>query len=359
MIYHLLYPLSSEFGIFNVFRYITFRSIYALLTALLLTIVLGPWFIRMLTRFKFGQYIQEDGVEAHQQKAGTPTMGGLLMGAGLLAGVFLWADLTNVYVWLAVFVFVGFGLIGFVDDCLKIKRKNNKGLSVKAKFFWQIVVAGLVMFFLLRQPAYDAHLAFPFLKFLRPDLGLLYIPFAILVLVGSSNGVNLTDGLDGLAIGPVIVAGACFAVFVYVTGHFAIAKYLQVAYVPGMGEVTVFCGALVGAGLGFLWFNAYPAQVFMGDVGSLSIGAALGFIAVLSKQELILVIVGGLFVAETISVILQVGYFKFSGGRRIFRMAPLHHHFELKGIPESKIIIRFWILSILLALMALSTLKLR
>ena len=358
MIYNLLYPLSSEVPVFNVFRYITFRSVWALLTALLITIVIGPAFIRLLKRIKFGQEIHED-VAGHMHKAGTPTMGGLLMGFGVLVATGLWADLTNVYVWLSVLVFTGFGAIGFADDWLKVARKHNKGLSAKTKFFLQVLVSVVALYLLVQQPAYDTHLSFPFFKALRPDLGWFYIPFAVLVVVGASNGVNLTDGLDGLAIGPSIVAGACFAIFVYVTGHAGIAKYLQISYIPGMGEVAVFSGALVGAGLGFLWYNAYPAQVFMGDVGSLSIGASLGFTAVLCKHELILVIVGGLFVVESLSVILQVGYFKFSGGKRIFRMAPLHHHFELKGIPESKIITRFWILSILLGLVALSTLKLR
>ena len=358
MIYNLLYPLSSEVPVFNVFRYITFRSVWALLTALLITIVIGPAFIRLLKRIKFGQEIHED-VAGHMHKAGTPTMGGLLMGFGVLVAVGLWADLTNVYVWLSVLVFTGFGAIGFADDWLKVARKHNKGLSAKTKFILQVLVSVVALYLLVQQPAYDTHLSFPFFKALRPDLGWFYIPFAVLVVVGASNGVNLTDGLDGLAIGPSIVAGACFAIFVYVTGHAGMAKYLQISYIPGMGEVAVFCGALVGAGLGFLWYNAYPAQVFMGDVGSLSIGASLGFTAVLCKHELILVIVGGLFVVESLSVILQVGYFKFTGGKRIFRMAPLHHHFELKGIPESKIITRFWILSILLGLVALSTLKLR
>ena len=359
MLYHLLYPLAGDVGLFNVFRYITFRSMYALITAWILTIVFGPMFIRWLTRIKVGQYIQEDGVAAHHQKAGTPTMGGLLIGFATLSGVFLFGDLTNVYVWLCVFVFAGFGAIGLADDYIKVVRKHNKGLTAKVKFLLQVVVAVAAMLLLLQQPAYDAHLSLPFVKFLRPDLGWFYIVFAVLVMVGASNGVNLTDGLDGLAIGPSIVAGACFALFVYVAGHSQFAAYLKVAYMPGVGETAVFCGALVGAGLGFLWFNAFPAQVFMGDVGSLSIGGALGFVAVLSKHELVLLLVGGLFVVETISVILQVGYFKFSGGKRIFRMAPLHHHFELKGIPESKIITRFWILSVLLALVALSTLKLR
>ena len=358
MLYHLLYPLHTEVGFLNLFRYITFRSVYALLTALALTILCGPVFIRFLRRLKFGQYISED-VAAHLQKAGTPTMGGLLMGFSILVSVLLWGDLTNVYVWLSLLVFTGFGLVGFADDYTKVVKKQNKGLSARGKFLLQVLVAAIAMVLLVQQPAYSTVLSLPFLKGLRPDLGWMYVPFAVLVMVGASNGVNLTDGLDGLAIGPSIVAGACFAIFVYVAGHADIARYLQITPIPGVGEVTVFCGALVGTGLGFLWFNAYPAQVFMGDVGSLSIGGALGFIAVVCKQELVLLIVGGLFVVETLSVILQVGYFKVSGGKRIFRMAPLHHHFELKGIPESKIIIRFWILSIVLALMALSTLKIR
>jgi phospho-N-acetylmuramoyl-pentapeptide-transferase len=359
MIYNLLYPLSAEIGFFNVFRYITFRSVWALLTALIITILVGPAFIRWLQRIKFGQYIQEDGVQAHKSKAGTPTMGGVLIIFGVCVSVLLWCDWTNHYIWLTLLVFLGFGLVGFLDDYRKILRKNNKGFSAAAKFGGQILVAVIAMVILINEPVYSTKLSLPFIKFVRPDLGWFYLPFAVLVMVGASNGVNLTDGLDGLAIGPSIVAGACFAIFIYVAGHATIANYLQVPYVPGVGEVTVFAGALIGAGLGFLWYNAYPAQVFMGDVGSLSLGGSLGFVAVLAKQELVLVIVGGLFVVETLSVILQVGYFKMSGGKRIFRMAPIHHHFELKGIPESKIIIRFWIMSILLGLAALSTLKLR
>ena len=358
MLYNLLYPLSTEFSVLNVFRYITFRSVWALLTALIISILVGPWFISFLKRLKFGQYIQED-VKAHLEKAGTPTMGGLLIAFSLGVSVLLWADLTNPYVWLCMLVFFGFGAVGFLDDYLKILRKNNKGLSAKAKFFGQIGVAVVVMGILFILPAYSTQLSVPFFKNFTPDLSWLYLPFAVFVMVGTSNGVNLTDGLDGLAIGPTIVAGMCFAVFIYVAGNFNMAGYLQVAHVPGVGEATVFCGALVGASLGFLWFNAYPAQMFMGDVGSLSLGGVLGFLSVLCKQELILLVVGGLFVVETLSVVLQVGYFKFTGGKRFFRMAPLHHHFELKGTPESKIIIRFWITSALLGLAALSVLKLR
>ena len=358
MLYNLLYPLSADISILNVFRYITFRSVWALLTALIISILVGPWFIRFLKRLKFGQYIQED-VKAHLEKAGTPTMGGVLIAFSLTVSVLLWGDLTNPYVWLTLFVFWGFGAVGFVDDYLKILRKNNKGLSASAKFLGQLLVAVIAIGVLFTLPAFSSKLAVPFFKNFTPDLGMFYIPFAVLVMVGTSNGVNLTDGLDGLAIGPTIVAGMCFAVFIYVAGNAQMANYLQVAQVQGVGEVTVFCGALVGAGLGFLWFNAYPAQVFMGDVGSLSLGGVLGFLSVLCKQELLLLVVGGLFVVETLSVIVQVGYFKFTGGKRFFRMAPLHHHFELKGTPESKIIIRFWITSILLGLAALSVLKLR
>ncbi|MBN2140456.1 MAG: phospho-N-acetylmuramoyl-pentapeptide-transferase [Desulfovibrionaceae bacterium] len=358
MIYHLLYPLSAQISAFNVFRYITFRSIYALLTALVLTIFLGPAFIRWLKRLKCGQHIQEDGPN-HQAKEGTPTMGGMIIAAAVVASTLLWADLTNHYIWLTLFVFTGFGAVGLVDDYIKVVKKRNKGLTASGKFAGQVLVASAAILILLFEPAYSTKLAAPFFKHFTPDLGWFYLPFALLVLVGSSNGVNLTDGLDGLAIGPTVVGAACFAVFIYVAGHAAIAEYLNVTPVPGVGEVTVLCGALIGAGLGFLWYNAYPAQVFMGDVGSLSLGGTLGFLAVLAKQELLLLVIGGVFVFETISVILQVGFFKVSGGKRIFRMAPLHHHFELKGIPESKIIIRFWILSILMALVALSTLKLR
>jgi len=358
MIYHLLYPLASEISLFNVFRYITFRSVYALLTALVISVLLGPKVIEWLKALRCRQHILSE-VTCHQAKEGTPTMGGLLIGAALIPSVLLWADLTNVYIWLTLLVFVGFGAVGFWDDYTKVVKKQNKGISPRAKLAGQLFVAGAAITLLIFQPAYSTVLSVPFFKHVHPNLGLFYVPFAVLVLVAASNAVNLTDGLDGLAIGPLVVSAACFALFIYAAGNAVIAQYLNITPVPGVGEVTVFCGALVGAGLGFLWFNAYPAQVFMGDVGSLSLGGTLGFIAVLAKQELILALVGGVFVFETLSVILQVGYFKMSGGKRIFRMAPLHHHFELKGIPESKIIIRFWILSILMALMALSTLKLR
>ncbi len=358
MLYNLLVPYANDFGVLNVFRYITFRSAWAMITALVISIVIGPMFIRWLHKLKFGQYIHED-VAAHSSKAGTPTMGGLLIMFSLLVSVFLWGDLSNIYLWLTVYVFVGFAVIGFIDDMVKIRGKKNQGINAKAKIIGQIIIAGTAVMVLVDQPAFNTTLSIPILKNIAPDLGWLYIPFAIIVMVGASNAVNLTDGLDGLAIGPTIVAGVVLSVFIYVSGHVKFSQYLIVPYIAGVGEVTVFCAALVGAGLGFLWYNAYPAQVFMGDVGSLSLGGVLGFLAVLCKQELILAVVGGMFVAETLSVILQVGYFKWSGGKRIFRMAPLHHHFELKGVPESKIIIRFWITSILLGLLALSMLKLR
>ncbi|MFW6415419.1 MAG: phospho-N-acetylmuramoyl-pentapeptide-transferase [Thermodesulfobacteriota bacterium] len=358
MIYHLLYPLSEYAGFFNVIGYITFRSIYALLTALLISIILGPVFISWLEKLRCGQHIQED-VETHRIKQGTPTMGGVLIVFAMLGSVLLWGDLTNIYLWVTVFVFLSLALLGFVDDFYKVVKARNKGLSAKSKFLFQIIVGCIAMTVLIYLPEYSTRLYVPFFKWLQPDLGWFYLPFAVLVIAGASNAVNLTDGLDGLAIGPAIIVAACFTLFIYVAGHINLAEYLQVAYISGVGEVCIFCGALIGAGLGFLWFNAYPAQVFMGDVGSLSLGGTLGFLSILSKQELVLIIVGGLFVVEALSVILQVGYFKMSKGRRIFQMAPIHHHFELKGLPESKIIVRFWILSILLALLALSTLKLR
>ena len=358
MIYNLLVPLSEEFGVLNVFRYITFRSVWALLTALIISIIFGPMLIRWLQRIKCGQYIREDGPQ-HQAKQGTPTMGGVMIIIAVVVSTVLWADVSNIYVWLTLLVFVGFGVVGFTDDYIKVVKKQNEGLSAKAKFALQCGVALAALYLLIQQPAYSTQLSVPFFKDFTPDLGWFYLPFAMVVMVGASNAVNLTDGLDGLAIGPMVVAMACFAIFIYVSGHAQISEYLAVQNIQGIGEVTVFCGAMVGAGLGFLWFNAHPAQVFMGDVGSLALGGALGFVAVLAKQELLLAIVGGVFVFETLSVILQVGYFKLTGGKRIFKMAPLHHHFELKGVPESKIIVRFWILSILMALMALSTLKLR
>ncbi|GFH62480.1 MAG: phospho-N-acetylmuramoyl-pentapeptide-transferase [Candidatus Desulfovibrio kirbyi] len=358
MFYNLLVPLTSEWSVFNVFRYISFRSMAAMITALVLSILIGPRFIAWLRRLKCGQYIHED-VGAHAAKAGTPTMGGLLMLATLGVSILLWADLTNRYVWQTLFVFASFGAVGLWDDLSKLRARQNRGISAKTKFVAQLSVAFVTMLFLYANPDYSHSLSIPFFKDASPNIGWWYLPFGMFLLVASSNAVNLTDGLDGLAIGPSVVAVIIFSIFIYVTGNARFAGYLLVPYIQGVGEVTVFCAALMGAGLGFLWFNAYPAQVFMGDVGSLSIGGVLGYLALLSKQELVLAVVGGLFVAETLSVIFQVGFFRWTGGKRIFRMAPLHHHFELKGVPESKIIIRFWIMSILLGLVALSVLKLR
>ena len=358
MLYHLLLPHADVFTAFNVFRYITFRSMGALITAMVISVLIGPWCISFLHRIKCGQYILSD-VKAHAAKAGTPTMGGLLIMLTVLVSILLWSDLSNRYVWQCMLVFLGYGIIGFWDDMTKLRHHQNKGISPKAKMLGLIIVASVAMWLLQTDPSYTTKLYIPFAKGWTPDLGVFYFPFGVFVMVASSNAVNLTDGLDGLAIGPTVLAGAVFAIFIYITGNARLTQYLYLPYIPGVGEVTVFCGAFIGAGLGFLWFNAYPAQVFMGDVGSLSLGGTLGFLALLCKQELIMVGVGGIFVAETLSVILQVSYFKWTHGKRIFRMAPLHHHFELKGIPESKIIIRFWITSIILGLVALSTIKLR
>ncbi len=358
MLYHFLAPLASDVSAFNVFRYITFRSMGALITAMVISVLIGPAFIALLHRIKVGQYILSD-VKAHAAKAGTPTMGGLMIMLCVLASVLLWADLGSRYVWQTLLVFGGFGAIGFWDDMTKLRQHQNKGISPRAKMGGLVLIASLAMYLLYADPGYTSRLYIPFAKGWAPDLGILYLPFGVFLMVASSNAVNLTDGLDGLAIGPTVLAGLVFAIFIYITGNAKLTQYLYLPYIPGVGEVTVFCGAFIGAGLGFLWFNAYPAQVFMGDVGSLSLGGTLGFLALLCKQELILAVVGGLFVAETLSVIVQVSYFKWTGGKRFFRMAPLHHHFELKGIPESKIIIRFWITSIILGLVALSTLKLR
>lgn len=358
MLYHLLLPHADVFTAFNVFRYITFRSMGALITAMVISVLIGPWCISFLHRIKCGQYILSD-VKAHAAKAGTPTMGGLLIMLTVLVSILLWSDLSNRYVWQCMLVFLGYGIIGFWDDMTKLRHHQNKGISPKAKMLGLIIVASVAMWLLQTDPSYTTKLYIPFAKGWTPDLGVFYFPFGVFVMVASSNAVNLTDGLDGLAIGPTVLAGAVFAIFIYITGNARLTQYLYLPYIPGVGEVTVFCGAFIGAGLGFLWFNSYPAQVFMGDVGSLSLGGTLGFLALLCKQELIMVVVGGIFVAETLSVILQVSYFKWTHGKRIFRMAPLHHHFELKGIPESKIIIRFWITSIILGLVALSTIKLR
>ena len=358
MLYHLLYSLSDEIAAFNVFRYITFRSAMAVVTAILLSMLLGNRFVALLRRLSIGQSIRIEGPERHHDKAGTPTMGGLLILFTLMVPTLLWVDLTNPVAWVAVGVTLGYGTIGFLDDWLKVRRQRNLGLTSRAKFSLQVLVGIAAGLAIRALPDFESTVALPFFKHAVFDVGWMYVPFAVLVLVCASNAVNLTDGLDGLAIGATLIAAATYAVFTYVAGNAVVAGYLQVPFVRGTGEVAVFCSALVGASLGFLWFNAHPAEVFMGDVGSLALGGAIGVVALLSKQEIVLVIVGGLFVIETLSVIVQVASFKLTG-RRVFRMAPLHHHFELSGWEESKIITRFWIVAILFALMGLSTLKLR
>ena len=358
MLYHLLYPLHTTFSVFNVFRYITFRTIYAGLTAMLICFFLAPWVIRKLRQLQVGQYIQDDCPADHQKKAGTPTMGGALILFSITVSTVLWTNL-NMYVWIVLGCTLAFGGIGFMDDYLKLMKKQNLGFSAKTKFVFQVLVALATGALVYTTPEFSAKIAVPFFKNFQPNLGWGYIPFAVLVIVGASNAVNLTDGLDGLAIGPVIIASATYMLFAYAGGNTKIANYLQIPYVAGVGEITIFCSAVAGAGMGFLWFNAYPAQMFMGDTGSLSLGAALGSAAVITKQEVLLAIVGGLFVIEALSVIFQVGFFKMTHGKRIFRMAPLHHHFELKGWEEPKVCVRFWIIAIILALVSLSTLKLR
>ena len=358
MLYHLLVPLSDVFSGFNVFRYLTFRSIGAALTALLIAFIVGPILIRALEKRQIGQTIRDDPPERHQAKAGTPTMGGVLILLALLSSTLLWAEWTNPFVWIVVCVTLGFGLIGFIDDYHKAVYKNPQGLSSRTKFGWQWLLALTAAAALYAVPAFDAQISLPLVKDFHPAIGLLYIPLGALIVVAASNGVNLTDGLDGLAIGPVLITGAVIGVFAYVAGNSVISDYLEIKYVPGAGTLAIFCAALGGAGLGFLWFNTYPASVIMGDTGALSLGAALGTIAVVIRQEVVLFVAGGIFVLETVSVIVQVISFKLTG-RRVFQMAPLHHHYELKGWPEPRIIVRFWIVSIILALVSLSFLKLR
>jgi phospho-N-acetylmuramoyl-pentapeptide-transferase len=361
MLYHLLFPLAPQFGVLNVTRYITFRTAIASITALVISLLLGPWMIRRLRDFQIGQVIRQEGPQSHRAKAGTPTMGGLLILTAALIPTLLWADLTNAFTWIAVLSTTAFGAVGLLDDYLKITRRSSGGLAPRHKLALQLVVGATVggtLVWMATRRGYDTRLLFPFFKTLTPDLGWLYAPFAALLLAFASNAVNLTDGLDGLAISTFAVAAACFTALAYVTGHAVFADYLLLARIPGVAELTIFCGALVGASLGFLWYNCYPAEIFMGDVGSLALGGALGTVAILIKQELLLGIVGGVFVMEAVSVILQVGSFKLTG-KRIFRMAPLHHHFELAGWSEPKVITRFLILGILFALLSLTTLKLR
>jgi phospho-N-acetylmuramoyl-pentapeptide-transferase len=358
LLYYLLYPLRTTYSGFNVFRYITFRAALAALLALMISFLLGPYLIRSLTSRQIGQHIRPEGPASHTAKAGTPTMGGTLILLALLLATLLLADVANLYVLLALFVTVGFGVIGFVDDYLKLTRRSSRGLSASTKFLAQIAVAAAAAAALYLQPDFTSTLQVPFFKRIQPQLGVWYIPFAVLVIVGASNAVNLTDGLDGLAIGPVMTAAGTYAFIAYVTGHLVFAEYLQIPYVAGVGELSIFCAALVASGLGFLWFNTYPAQMFMGDVGSLALGAALGVVAVMTKNEILLAVAGGVFVVEALSVICQVGSYKLRK-KRVFLMAPIHHHYELKGWPEPQIIVRFWIISIICSLLALSTLKLR
>jgi phospho-N-acetylmuramoyl-pentapeptide-transferase len=358
MLYHFLYPLAYDFHFLNVFKYLTFRTVYAVITALVVSFLLGPWLIRKLQAIQVTQVIRTDGPESHLQKQGTPTMGGVLILAAIVIPTLLWADLSNRFIWLALSIIVGYGLIGFVDDYKKVVEKNPKGLSPRQKTFFQVTLGLLVGVALYYTPGFSTELTIPFFKNLRPDLGILYIPFVMLVIFGASSAVNLTDGLDGLAIGPVAINAGTYMLFTYIAGNIKLSGYLQIPYVPGAGELAILCGAMAGAGLGFLWYNSYPAEVFMGDVGSLPLGGGLGAVAVITKQEILLVIVGGIFVIEALSVIFQVGSYKYRG-KRIFRMAPIHHHFELKGVAEPKIIVRFWIITIILALIAFSTLKIR
>ncbi len=358
MLYHLLFPLASEFSALNVVRYVTFRTAAATLTALFLSFLVGPALIRMLASLRAGQPIREIG-PAHQDKAGTPTMGGLLILLSLLTAVLLWSNLENRLVWIVLGVTVAYGFLGFLDDYRKVSKKRNEaGLSARAKMVAQIVIAGIVAVAIYTDPSFDKELAVPFFKDFTPNLGWLYVPLAIFIIVGTSNAVNLTDGLDGLAIGPIMIAAGSFLLLSYAAGHAVIADYLAIKFVPGADQLPIFCGALVGGGLGFLWFNSSPAQLFMGDVGSLALGGAIGTIAVLIRQEILLGVIGGVFVAETLSVVIQVAWFKVTG-KRVFLMAPIHHHFEKLGWAEQKIVVRFWIVSIILALVALSSLKLR
>ena len=377
MLYWLLYQrLFVHFPPFRIFRYVTFRTAFASLTAMFMALIIGPAIIRQLREFQIGQYIREEGPKAHQKKAGTPTMGGVLITIAIIVPTLLWADLSNHFIWLVIFSTIGFGAIGFADDYLKVVNKRNLGLTGRMKLLLQFSVAGIVGIALVTLTAtnqYSTHLMVPFIKQFRPDLvieglrhsshlwPLAFIPFVLfvmLVLVGSTNAVNLTDGLDGLAIGCTVIAAGGLTVLTYVSGHASFAEYLELQKMPQVAELTIFCGAMVGASIGFLWYNAHPAEIFMGDVGSLALGGAIGTVAVLIKQELLLPFIGGVFVIEAFSVILQVGSYKLRK-KRIFKMAPLHHHFELVGWSESKIIIRFWIAALVFALFALTTLKLR
>jgi phospho-N-acetylmuramoyl-pentapeptide-transferase len=360
VLYHLLVPLAKFIGPLNVFRYVTFRTAGAFLTALLVTLLLGPKIIDKLGALRARQVVREDGPQSHLKKAGTPTMGGVLILLAVTSATLLWAQLTNRFIWLALLATLAMGAVGFVDDYLKVTRANSVGLRPRQKFVLQVAIGLAVGVYLYLFPAdeFTTRLAIPFLKRWMPELGVAYAAFGMLVIVGCSNAVNLTDGLDGLAIVPTLMAAATFTLFAYVAGHAALARYLQVIFVRGASELPVFAAALVGASLGFLWYNAHPAQVFMGDTGSLALGGALATVALITKNELVLVVAGGCFVVEALSVIIQVFWYRRTG-QRVFRMAPIHHHYELNGLPEPKIIVRFWIVSFVLQVISLTTLKLR
>lgn len=353
--------LAQDIRAFNVFTYITLRAVLATITALIISWMVGPFMIRKLTAYKIGQSVRDDGPQTHLIKAGTPTMGGALILVSIVIATLLWGDLSNRYVWVVLLTTIGFGCIGWIDDYRKVVRRNPKGLSAKTKMFWQSLIGLAVAFYLFYSATLPAHttLIVPFFKFLVFPLSAAgFIVITYLAIVGTSNAVNLTDGLDGLAIMPTVMVTSALAIFAYVAGNIVFARYLGLPYIPGAGELMVFCAAIAGAGLGFLWFNAYPAEVFMGDVGALALGAAIGVVAVIVRQEIVLIIMGGVFVMETLSVILQVASFKLTG-KRIFRMAPLHHHYELKGWKENQVVVRFWIITMMLVLVGLSTLKLR
>ncbi|MFA9461420.1 phospho-N-acetylmuramoyl-pentapeptide-transferase [Thiohalorhabdus methylotrophus] len=360
MLYHLLYEQLGDLPGFSLFQFITFRTIAATLTALALAFLVGPWMIARLSRYNIGQTVRDDGPESHLPKAGTPTMGGTLILVALLGPTLLWADLSNRYVWVVVLTTAAYGLIGLVDDYLKLAKQDPRGIGAANKFGGQLLVAtsAAVYMYAIADSPVDTALTLPFIKDILIPLGVVFIPLTVLVVVGTSNAVNLTDGLDGLAIFPALMIAFGLGIFAYVTGHTGFAEYLKIPHVDGAGEMAVICGSLIGGGLGFLWFNAYPAQVFMGDVGALALGAALGMVAVVARQEIELVIMAGIFVMETLSVMIQVASYKLTG-RRVFRMAPLHHHFELQGWPEPRIVVRFWIITVILVLVALSTLKIR
>ncbi len=359
MFYNLILSYTHNPHIINLLHYISFRTSMSIIMSLLLSFLFGGYIIRLLRKYqKFGQPIRNDGPESHILKQGTPTMGGIMIISSVTISTLCFANLKNPYIWIVLFVMISYGILGFIDDYLKVIKNNSKGLSAKTKLLIQMLV-GISASIAIEKITHNNLLLFPFLKNIAIDLGIFYIFFSCLVIIGSSNAVNLTDGLDGLAIVPITIVSGCFAIICYLSGNVIYSNYLQIPYIANLGELTILCGAIIGGSLGFLWYNAQPAEVFMGDTGSLSLGGTIGTISVISKNEILLSIIGGLFVIETLSVIIQVYYFKISGGKRIFKMAPLHHHFEQKGWSESKVVIRFWIISVLLALIGLSSLKLR